>query len=120
VDQFNTHSRQLAQLMTYAALEKKALRPLILQLPNRQSIADYFVIVSGKTEVQVHAIYLEIVRVCKEQNIRILHQEGEQADQWILLDLGNVIIHIFREPKRQFYDLEQIWHDAKIITLPTL
>jgi ribosome-associated protein len=120
VDQPKMSLRAIAQLMAYAALEKKALHPHILQLPARQAITDFFVIVSGKTEVQVHAIYLEITRVCKEHQLHILHQEGEQADQWILLDLGGVVVHIFRESKRQFYALEQLWHDAKTVSLPDL
>lgn len=109
-----------AVLLTYAALNKKALQPVILGLAGLTDIADYFVIVSGKTEIQVRAIFQEIEKICKEHKLSIRHTEGETAGSWILVDLQDVVVHIFRQAEREFYDLEKIWKNARRISLPKL
>jgi len=109
-----------ARLVAYAALNKKALNPVILNLKDLSSFSDFFVIVSGNTEVQVFAIYQEIERICTEEKIRIYHTEGSQGSSWILLDLGDVLVHIFRQTERDYYNLEELWNQARPVTLPEL
>jgi ribosome-associated protein len=109
-----------ARLVAYAASNKKALSPVILNLKDLSSFSDYFVIVSGSTEIQVFAIYQEIERVCREEKIPIYHTEGSQGSKWILLDLGDVLVHIFRQAERDYYNLEELWHNARSVTLPEL
>jgi ribosome-associated protein len=106
--------------MAYATLNKKALDPVVLNLKDHSSVADYFVIVSGNTEIQVYAIFQEIERVCKEEKIRMLHVEGSQGAKWILVDTGGVVLHIFRQTEREYYNLEDLWKHAKRVSLPKL
>jgi ribosome-associated protein len=113
-------SLKKARLVAYAALNKKALNPVILNLKELSSFSEFFVIVSGNTEVQVFAICQEIERVCCEEKIQIFHTEGSQGSKWILLDLGDVLVHIFRQPERDYYNLEELWHQARTVTLPEL
>jgi ribosome-associated protein len=113
-------SLQTAKLMAYAANNKKAIDPLILDLKNHSDIADFFVIVSGQTDIQVQSIYTELDRVCTEEKIQVLHAEGQESRTWILMDLGDVMVHIFRQEEREYYQLETIWKDCKIVKLPKL
>jgi len=80
-------------------------------------IADYFVITTGDSEPQLKAISNFIMRKLKENKIRLLHYEGKPGTEWILLDYGDVIVHIFSREKRDFYNLEYIWQEAKKIHL---
>ncbi len=113
-------SRQKAKIIGYAALNKKAIHPIILDLRLQSDIADYFVIASGNTDVQVRAIFNEIERVCGEEGIRIFHSEGAGIGTWILMDLGDVIVHIFRQSERRYYDLEKLFQGCKYVGLPKL
>jgi ribosome-associated protein len=111
---------QKAKILTYATLNKKAIDPVILNLKELSSVADFFVIVSGSTEIQVYAIYQEIERICKEEKIKLIHVEGSQGAKWILVDTGGVVVHIFRQSEREYYDLESLWHHAKRVPLPKI
>ncbi len=113
-------SRQKAVMIGYAAANKKALHPVILDLRQQSDIADYFVIASGNTDVQVRAIINEIERVCAEEGIRIFHSEGLGSGTWVLLDLGDVMVHIFRQSERRYYDLEKLCQGCKYVGLPKL
>ena len=97
-------------------LEKKALDISVLDLREvKNAIADYFVICSGNTENQVDAITDSIEdEVNKGSRQNPWHKEGVQNKEWILLDYLDVVCHIFRKDKREFYDLEAFWGDAKI------
>ncbi len=112
--------RQKARLLAYAALNKKALDPVILDLRGVSDIADYFVIVSGATTIQSQAIHQEIMRVSKENGLHISHTEGESSATWILLDMDDVVVHVFRQAERHFYRLEKLWHAAKRLPLPKI
>ena len=117
VIELRTVSRQKARLLAYAALNKKAHDPVILDLHGLSNLTDLFLIVSGRTDVQVRAILQELQRICREERYAIHHSEGEQASSWVLLDLGDVVVHIFRQSEREFYDLERLWHQAPRISL---
>ena len=102
-------------LYAQAVLGKKALSVVMLDVRGLTSIADVFLICSGRSNRQVMAI-AEFVRVeLKKHGIRPLSVEGTKDGHWVLLDYGHVIIHIFYEPVREFYDLEGLWIDAKRI-----
>ena len=111
---------QRARLLAYAALNKKAHDPVILDLRGLSDLTDYFVVVSGNTDIQVRAIFQEIQRVCREHKLPIRHVEGERVGTWILLDHGDVVTHIFRQAERDFYDLEGLWHRAPRLALPKM
>jgi ribosome-associated protein len=101
-----------------AALEKKALDPILLELKEIASFTDYFLLLSGKSDRQVQAIAQGIEESLKKNGIRPLGQEGTLGGKWILMDYEDVVVHIFLEPIRQFYDLEGLWLDAPRIDLP--
>ena len=107
-------------LYVKAALGRKAFGLVVLDVRELTSIADVFLICSGRSNRQVSAI-AEFIRVyLKKHGIKPLSVEGEKQGHWILLDYGHVIIHVFYEPVRNFYDLEGLWIDAKRIKTKSL
>lgn len=79
------------------------------------SFADYFVICSGDSERQVEAIHRAIVDALKAEGNVYHHSEGTAASGWMLLDLGNIVVHIFSAPEREFYQLESLWSSAPVV-----
>ncbi|WDN88983.1 ribosome-associated protein [Desulfosarcina sp. BuS5] len=98
-----------------AALERKALNLVVLDISRLTSIADAFIICSGRSNRQVAAIAEFIHFELKKQGIKPLSIEGIQTGHWVVLDYGHVIIHVFHQPVRKFYDLEGLWIDAEKI-----
>ncbi len=100
-----------------AALGKKAFGLVVLDVRDLTSITDTFIICSGRSNRQVLAIADFIQGDLKKHKIRPLSVEGTKEGHWVLLDYGHVVIHIFYEPVRRFYDLEGLWVDAKRIKI---
>ncbi len=100
-----------------AAEDKKAIDLAVLKLVEITAFADYFVICSGNSSRQVQAIADEIEDRLKQQKVRPLNIEGYNNAEWILMDYGSVIVHVFSENARRFYDLERLWRDAERIDL---
>ncbi|MBW1898306.1 MAG: ribosome silencing factor [Deltaproteobacteria bacterium] len=98
-----------------ATLGKKAIGLAVLDVRNLTSIADALIICSGRSNRQVTAIGEHIKQKLKEKGIKPLSVEGMKEGRWVLLDYGHIIIHIFYEPVRSFYDLDGLWIDAKKI-----
>jgi ribosome-associated protein len=107
-----TDSRTKSLLCLNAAIEKKALNPVLLELKEITSFTDYFLLLTGKSDRQVQAIAQAIEEALKRKGIRPLGQEGAFGGKWILMDYEDVVVHIFLEPVRKFYDLEGLWIDA--------
>jgi len=95
-----------------ASLKRKAKNLTILNLKELSSFADYFIICSGTSDRQVQAIAASIHGNLKEYGIVPLGIEGESLGKWVLMDYEDVIIHVFYEPIREFYDIERLWPDA--------
>lgn len=95
------------------AEDKKAFDPKVLKITNITSIADYFVILSGSSQRQVIAIADEIEEKMHKNGYKLLHKEGYNLGNWILMDYGDVIVHIFHKEEREFYNLERLWADAE-------
>ena len=112
-----TDSKTKSLLCLKAALEKKALNPVLLELKGKTSFTDYFLLCSGKSDRQVQAIAQGIEEALKKKGVRPLGQEGMTEGRWILMDFADVIVHIFLEHVRNFYDLEGLWIDAPRIDL---
>jgi ribosome-associated protein len=110
-------SSKLADIISSAAAEKKAIDIKILNVKDISPIADYFVICSGNSTIQVKAIADEIEDKMLEQGFELNHKEGYQNARWILLDYGTVIAHVFHNEEREFYDLERLWADAEAISV---
>jgi ribosome-associated protein len=102
-----------------AAGEKKALDPVVLDLRELASFTDYFVIASGTNVRQVQAIADGIQEQLRKQlGARPARVEGYNSAEWVLLDYGDFIFHVFEEKSRRFYDLERLWRDAARVPLP--
>ena len=93
---------------------KKGFDVNIMDLRKLASFADYFVICSADSDVQVKAIADQIDRTLREEGIKCWHKEGLKALTWVLLDYIDVVVHIFRKDARDFYNLEKLWGDAPI------
>lgn len=102
-----------------AANDKKALDPVVLDLREIASFTDYFVITSGTNVRQVQAIADEVVEQLKRQGTRAARMEGYNTGEWVLVDYGDFIVHVFDSKSRLFYDLERLWRDAARVPLPT-
>ena len=107
-------------LFIKAVLGKKALNVVALDVAEMTSYADVFIFCSGRSNRQVIAIAEHIKIDLKKHKIKPLNIEGTKDGHWVLLDYGHVIIHVFYEPIREFYDLEGLWVDAKRIMTPAL
>lgn len=102
-------------LYVKAVLEKKAADIVVLDVRGLTSVADFFIVCSGRSNRQVAAIADFVERYLKKRGIKLLSVEGKNEGLWVLLDYGDVIIHVFYETVRKFYDLEGLWSDAKRI-----
>jgi ribosome-associated protein len=101
-----------------AASEKKASGIVVLDLREIASFTDYFVITSGTNERQVQAISDGIVETLKKSGSPALRIEGYKTAEWILVDYGDFVVHVFDEKARRFYDLERLWRESKRVELP--
>ncbi len=110
-----TDSRTKSLLCLEAAIEKKAQDPVLLELKGISSFTDYFLLCSGRSDRQVQAIAQGIEEALKKKGLRPLGQEGTAEGRWILLDYEDVVVHVFLDPVRKFYDLEGLWLDAQRI-----
>src|ERR1700704_1019437 len=96
-----------------AALEKKALDLTVLDLRGIASFTDFFVITTGTNRRQCQAISDEVVEQLKRSGTRAARVEGYQTAEWILVDYGDFVVHVFDEKARRFYDLERLWREAR-------
>lgn len=103
-----------------AILGRKTLNVVALDVAEMTSYADVFIFCSGRSNRQVIAIAEHIKTDLKKHKIKPIGVEGTKDGHWVLLDYGHVIIHVFYEPVREFYDLEGLWVDAKRIMTPSL
>jgi ribosome-associated protein len=103
---------------TRALLDRKAYDLVVLETGDVSSITDYFVICSGRSDTQVQALAEAVEQHLQRQGVRPLAVEGFAHGQWVLVDYGDVVVHIFYAPVRQFYDLERLWIRAPRVELP--
>lgn len=110
-------SLEAAKAAIDAALDKKALLPVLIDVSALASYTDFIGIVSGRSDRQVDAIADGILASMKARGRSLLGQEGSGSGRWTLLDFGDVVVHVFYHPVREFYDLESLWVDAPRIQL---
>jgi ribosome-associated protein len=107
------------KLALHCASEKKAVNTVLLDLRDITSFTEFFLITSGTNQRQVQAIADEISEQLKKQmKFKAIRIEGYSSAEWILLDYGDFIVHIFNQKSRAFYELERLWRDAKRVDLP--
>ena len=111
-------SWEKALLSTRFALDKKACDLVVLDVREHTSIADYFILCSGRSDRQVQSIAQGIEDNAAEEGIRPFAVEGTQRGHWALIDFSDVIVHVFYEPVREFYDLDGLWGHARRVQLP--
>lgn len=110
-------SQQMLEIAVKAADSKRAEDIMVLEVKEISLLADYFVICSGNSERQINAIVEEIIEKEEEQAVEVKRVEGKDGGKWVLIDLGDVIIHVFHATERSFYNLEKLWSDAPLVSI---
>jgi len=113
----NITIEKIMDAVVTAAEEKKAHDIVALDLQGVSLVADYFVICSGNSDTQVLAITTEIRKLAAKLGVHVRGIEGENTARWVLIDLGDVVVHIFHREEREYYNIEKIWSDAKVVDL---
>jgi ribosome-associated protein len=98
-------------------MERKAVDPVLFNIGGMTSFTDFFLIAGGNSTRQVQSISRHLIEKMREYGLKAYGTEGENEGQWILMDYGDLIIHLFYEPVREFYDLEGLWMEAPRIEI---
>jgi ribosome-associated protein len=109
--------RQDALVAAQAAIDKKGIEPVLIDLTQSDSYTDYMLIVSAQADRAVRAVADGVVESMQQRGARLIGAEGLREGRWALLDFGDVVVHVFEHPLREFYDLEGMWFDAPRIPL---
>lgn len=105
-------AKEMAKLAVAALEEKKAVDVKVIDIEKISTLADYFIIASGTNRSQVQAMAEAVEEELQKQDIHPKNVEGYQSANWILMDYGDIVLHIFDEENRLFYDIERIWKDG--------
>ena len=105
----------LARRIVDLASDKKASDIVLLEIGGLTALADYFVICSGTSERQLGAISDGIAEGLRAEGVKPIGREGSSGAHWMLIDYGSVIVHVMATPEREFYQLEKLWADAKVL-----
>ena len=117
-----TKKTSLADTVVVAMQEKKAQNITVIDLRKlKEAVADYFIICSANSDTQVDSIHDSIDEIVfKNEKLRPWRTEGDKQKEWIIVDYGDVVAHIFRKDKRPFYNLEELWGDGIITRIENL
>jgi ribosome-associated protein len=105
-------SKSVAYQLFQACIDASAKDALVIKMSGLSDFADYFIIASGRSDRQVQGIAQKAIQAAEECGEEILHVEGLDNGQWVVVDLGSVVVHLFYEPLRSHYDLESLWSQA--------
>ncbi|MDD2619458.1 MAG: ribosome silencing factor [Syntrophomonadaceae bacterium] len=108
---------KLVQLVADACLDEKASDLIILNVSDLTIIADYFVIASGRSTVQVKSIVEHVEEKLEEQGVMPIRKEGHEEGLWGVMDYGSTILHVFRQQEREYYKLENLWGEAMEVAI---
>ena len=111
---------EIATIAAKALDDKKAKDVKVLKTAEQTVLADYFVICNGTSSTHIKALVDEVDRRVSEAGETLIRREGLRSDIWVLMDFGCVIVHVFTDEARKFYDLERLWSDAEEIPLSSL
>lgn len=106
-------SEQLSQLAIAALEDLKAQDITTIDVRGKTSITDFMIIASGTSSRHVNSLADNVLEKVKEQGVRPLGSEGQDGGEWVLLDLGDIVVHVMQVATRQFYDLERLWQGAE-------
>ena len=101
-----------------AAQDKQAVDITVLKLSGTGAFVEYFLLCSGQSHPQIQAISESIEEQLRRHGVRLAHREGKAGAEWVLLDYGDFVVHIFSERARQYYDLERLWRTAERVDFP--
>lgn len=104
--------KEIAYEVTKALDAKKGQNIKLLKIDRVSSLADYFLICTGTSNTHVNTLCDEVEKVMTEAGETLLHREGHRSGTWVLLDFGSLVVHVFTDDTRKFYDLERLWSDA--------
>lgn len=110
-------SKELCRLAIQALEDKKAEEISVIDIQEVSVLADYFLIASGSNRSQIQALCDSVEEILTKAGTKVRQIEGYDSANWILLDFGDIIVHIFDKENRLFYDLERIWRDGKTVSL---
>lgn len=110
-------NKELVQIIAEACDDKRAEDIIALDMNEVSLVADYFIICHGSTERQVQAIAKGIKEKMDELDVNMGRMEGMEQSRWILLDIGDIVCHIFHKDERSYYNLERLWGDAAEVSL---
>ena len=110
-------ARELAEIAVKALDSKKGKEIRLIRIDKITTLAEYFVICTGTSNTQINALGDEVEKELTEKGEEPLHREGYRGGTWVLLDYGCVIVHVFQDEARKFYDLERLWSDAEVIDI---
>lgn len=108
----NISSKKKIELIRNAALAKKATDVASLDLRKLPTISDYFILASGESSTQIETIAGNIQKELALNGCKVWHREGTGEARWILLDYGDIVVHVFHKEARDFYGLDRLWHDS--------
>ena len=107
--------KEFTNYLAMVADDKRARNIVILDMHGISTMADYFIICHGTSEKQVQAIAREIKDAAGKENVNVRRMEGFESARWVLVDLGDVIVHVFHRDEREYYELEKLWGDAPFV-----
>ena len=107
--------KEMAFLAAKALDSKKGVNITVLDVLEQTSLADYFVICTGTSNTQINALCDAVEEAVNTAGEPTLHREGHRGGTWVLLDFGSVVVHVFNNEAREFYDLERLWKDGKVV-----
>ncbi|NVY96904.1 ribosome silencing factor [Lactobacillus sp. DCY120] len=107
-------------LAVQAANDKRASEIKVLDMQAVSLLADYFVIATATTQRQVNAVVDNILEIEGQAGVQVNHVEGQKDSAWILIDIGDVIVHVFTPEMRSFYQLDKLWSDAQVVDVSDL
>ena len=113
-------AEQIAAIAAKALEDKKANDVKVLRTTEHTVLADYFVICNGSSSTHIKALVDEVDKQVSQAGEPLIRREGLRSDIWVLMDFGCVIVHVFTDEARQFYDLERLWSDAEVVSLSSL
>ncbi|CAM3105439.1 ribosome silencing factor [Sporolactobacillus spathodeae] len=111
------NSEEWVKYLAEAADDKKAEDIVMLKMRGISIMADYFLICHGNSDKQVQAIATAIKKAAEEKGVTVHRLEGYDQARWVLIDLGDVVAHVFHKDERDYYQLEKLWGDAPVYTL---
>ena len=113
-------SKEMAKIAYNALSDKKGEDIKIIDITGISVLADYFIIANGNSDSQVNALVDNVEEELHKAGYPLRQREGQASGNWVLLDFGDIIVHVFDKENRLFYDLERIWKDGKDVTIDEL